>query len=364
MRWFKEEGQWCSMIVLSYNVCGLGGSVKKIMVKELVFNHKVDFLAIQQTKLEVITNSLCHNLWGSDDCEWAFLPSIGNSGGILSIWRKSNSSLLFSFTGEGFMRVCLEWGVHKKRCFVVNVYFKCNLLPKKRLWDSLVLVKNTFGDLKWCVIGDFNAVTCAEERRGINDVVSPGIYSEMNFFNNFLLDVELLDLNPLGRNFTWHHPNGSCMSRNDRALASEGWRSCWGSTSLWVVPRSISDHCPLVLKSGDLDWGPKLFRFNNYWLENRNFKKVVEEVWRTQRGVGWMGVILKNKLKGLKEELRVWSKKEYEDLNFKAEKLIEEIVDLDVKGGHGMMSGEEVEVRKKKFEEMWRLLRCKNASMV
>jgi hypothetical protein len=60
----------------------------------------------------------------------------------------------------------------------------------------------------------------------------------------------------------------------------------------------------------------------------------------------------------------VWSKKEYEDLNLKAEKLIEEIADLDVKGEHGMLSGEEVEVRKKKFEEMWRLLRCKNASMV
>jgi len=37
-------------------------------------------------------------------------------------------------------------------------------------------------------------------------------------FNSFLSDVKLLDLNPLGRNFTWYHSNGRVMSRIDRAL--------------------------------------------------------------------------------------------------------------------------------------------------
>jgi len=187
----------------------------------------------------------------------------------------------------------------------VNVYSKCDLPTKRKLWENLVLIKNTLRDGLWCVIGDFNAVSCSSERRGVNEEVSSSMALEMNFYNSFLVEVELLDLHPLGRNFTWYHPNGRAMSHIDRALISEGWSSCWGSTSLWVLPRSISDHCPLLLKSGDLDWGPKPFRFNNYWLVNRKFKKLVEEVWRRQRGEGWMGVVLKNKLKGLKEEIRV-----------------------------------------------------------
>jgi exonuclease III len=221
--------------------------VKKNKVKDLVYSHKVDFLAIQETKLEAVSDSLCHNLWGSDDCDWVFLPSIRNSGGILSIWRKSTSSLLFSLVGEGFVCVCFEWGVDKKKCFVVNVYSKCDLPAKKRLWDNLVLVKNTFGDGLWCVIGDFNAVSCSGERRGINEEVSPGMVLEMNFFISFLLNIDLIDVNPLGRSFTWYRPNGRVMSRIDRALVSESWSSCWGSLSLWALPRSISDHCPLVL---------------------------------------------------------------------------------------------------------------------
>jgi hypothetical protein len=32
---------------------------------------------------------------------------VGNSGGILSIWSNSMASLKFSFTGDGFVGVCL-----------------------------------------------------------------------------------------------------------------------------------------------------------------------------------------------------------------------------------------------------------------
>jgi len=48
---------------------------------------------------------------------------------------------------------------------------------------------------------------------------------------------------------------------------------------LWAIPRVVSYHCPLVLKVGATDWGPKLFRFNNFWLENLKFSRVLEEVW-------------------------------------------------------------------------------------
>jgi len=133
--------------------------VKKKVIKELVYAQKVDFLAIQESKLEVVTDSLCHSLWGNEDCDWALLPSVGNSGGIISIWRKSDSNLLFSFVGEGFVGVCLEWGRSRERCMVVNIYSKCDLAAKQRLWEKLVLLKNTFGDGAWCMVGDFNAVS-------------------------------------------------------------------------------------------------------------------------------------------------------------------------------------------------------------
>jgi len=57
------------MIMTTFNVRGLGGRVKKNKIRELVRQHNVDFLALQETKLEVITPSLCFSIWGNEDYE-------------------------------------------------------------------------------------------------------------------------------------------------------------------------------------------------------------------------------------------------------------------------------------------------------
>jgi hypothetical protein len=51
-----------------------------------------------------------------------------------------------------------------------------------------------------------------------------------------------------------------------------------------------------------VDWGPRPFRFNNHLLHG-DFKNLVEVSWRSNSLSGWMGFILKEKLKGLKELL-------------------------------------------------------------
>jgi exonuclease III len=45
------------MIVCSLNVRGLGGSVKRRHIKQLILTEKVDFMAIQETKMEEITEA-------------------------------------------------------------------------------------------------------------------------------------------------------------------------------------------------------------------------------------------------------------------------------------------------------------------
>jgi hypothetical protein len=225
------------MIICTFNIRGLGGRVKKKVLRKLVKEEKVEFLAIQETKLEDVSEALVFSIWGGEDCCWAFYPSIGNSGGILSIWRKSISSFIYSFKGEGYVGVCLDWGVHKHRCFVVNVYSKCELANKRRLWDSILMSKGGFGGGVWCVVGDFNAVLHSDERRGINSQSSFDVSLETIEFNNFVSNMELMDLPVLGRKFTWCHPNGRSMSRIDRALVSEDWLHTWGQPTLWALPR-------------------------------------------------------------------------------------------------------------------------------
>jgi hypothetical protein len=101
------------------------------------------------------------------------------------------------------------------------------------LWDSLVEVKRSLGDGAWCMLGDFNAVRNGEERIGVNVGVSSSQTLECNFFNGFLRDVELDDLNLLGCRYTWYHSNGITMSRIGRVLVSDERTQFWGPMSLF-----------------------------------------------------------------------------------------------------------------------------------
>jgi exonuclease III len=150
--------------------------------------------------------------------------------------------------GEGFVGVCLEWGLLKTICFVVNVYSKCDINSKRLLWNNLITCKRGLGGGRWCVVGDFNAVSSLEERVGVNVMEARAVTTEIIEFRKFVEDLELLDLPILGRKFTWYQASGRAMSRIDRMLISDEWSHKWGSVVLWSLPREVSDHCPIILK--------------------------------------------------------------------------------------------------------------------
>jgi hypothetical protein len=352
------------MIVGSINIRGLGGRVKKSKVRGFIATNHLDFVAIQETKLEAIDDNLCHFLWGNSSCCWSFIPALGSSGGILSIWCSSKGNAVYSFSGLGYVGVCLEWGVAKSRCFVVNIYSKCSLPEKRTLWNSLVKSRRAFSGDVWCVVGDFNAVLDPSERRGGVGLSSTRYDREMLEFADFVSSMDLIDLPLLGRRFTWFQPSGGAMSRLDRFLVTGGWLDMWGVASQWALPRDVSDHCPIVLRYLDQLWGPKPFRFNNYWLDHRALPSVVQQSWEQHNNSGWMAFKLKEKLKSLKGSLKIWNKEVFGDIDHKIDLQVETIKEIDLKAESGLLSLEEDTVRKQGLANLWRLMRCKENQIV
>jgi hypothetical protein len=211
------------------------------------------------------------------------------------------------------------------------------------------------------VIGDFNAVLLPEERRGVNADMHSTL--EIVGFSRFQEELGLEDLPLLGRKFTWYHSNGVAMSRIDRGWVSSEWLEEWGDCSMWVCSRDVSDHCPLVLKYADNNWGEKPFRFNNYWLDHKNYNKVVEDCWRANPVTGWMAFVLKEKLKSLKLCLKEWHSKEFGKVDSRISKLVEDISVLDVRGESVGLSSLKVSKRKELFVDFWKLQKIKEASI-
>lgn len=96
------------------------------------------------------------SLWGDSEVEWVFHAALGNSSGLLSMWNATKSKLKYSFSGNGFLGVCLEWLESKEKCIIVNIYSSCNITQKRIMRKDITMSKKGFGGKVWCVVGDFN----------------------------------------------------------------------------------------------------------------------------------------------------------------------------------------------------------------
>jgi len=69
------------------------------------------------------------------------------------------------------------------------------------------------------VIGDFNSVTKASERKGMNCGAVNNSYNAR--FSEFMDRCMLKDIPVVGRKFNWYIPNGTGRSRLDRVIVSD-----------------------------------------------------------------------------------------------------------------------------------------------
>jgi hypothetical protein len=176
------------------------------------------------------------------------------------------------------------------------------------MWEKLIQLKHFFCGDVWCVVGDFNSVLHTFERLRISATNRSGENIEIREFGDFDSLMGLIDLPLLGRRFTWFKPNGNAASRLDRFLVSDGWWERWGVTSEWALPIDVSYLCPIVLRYSSQLWGPKPFRFNNFWIEHRGLSVVIEQSWQQQVNQTWMAPMLTEKFTILKADLKVWNK--------------------------------------------------------
>lgn len=94
----------------------------------------------------------------------------------------------------------------------------------------------------------------------------------------------------------------------DRFLVSEDFRSTWNNLGVSTLDRKLSDHCPLVLKDGTTDFGPKPFRIFDTWLEEEAVQSLVFNAWKCPVSSVYPDCIFRDRLKNVKSALKTWSK--------------------------------------------------------
>ncbi|CAJ2657379.1 unnamed protein product [Trifolium pratense] len=295
--------------------------------------------SVEETKLQNCDVLLCSSLWGSSFHGFSFRPSVGASGGILTLWDSFEVEMWWTESREHVLWCHGHFTKSGEEFFVANIYAPCDDLVKQRLWESISERLQSLAGKRVCVCGDFNAVKRVDERRSVR-----GGHRSLDHvpFSRFIEDNSLVDLPLIGRKFTWFKGDGCSMSRLDRFLLSEEWCLVWPNCRQVARLRGLSDHCPLVLSADEEDWGPRPSRMLKCWKDVPGYHSFVREKWNSFQVDGWAGHVLKEKFKLIKAGLKEWHRVHTHNLPSRIESLKARLAALDEKGEEEVHTEEEL----------------------
>ncbi|GJR33170.1 RNA-directed DNA polymerase, eukaryota [Tanacetum coccineum] len=267
--------------VMGYKMDGcLAQKAKKDWVKELCVKNKVNFLALQETKMENMKLFCVKTCWGNMAFDYVHSDSV-----------------------DYFIMVHGVWQPNGKDVLIIVVYAPHDLKEKMMLWDYLTReIGRWKGEV--VVMGDFNEVRNRSDRFG-----SVFNVQGTNVFDSFIYSAGLVKVSLGGCSFTWCHKSATKISKLDRFLVSESLLNTCPNISAITLERYMSDHRPILLREYHFDYGPTPFRFFHYWFEMEGFSKIMEDTWKESSSDESNAMIsMMGKLKFLKTKIREWNK--------------------------------------------------------
>ena len=128
------------------------------------------------------------------------------------------------------------------------------------------------------------------------------------------------------------------------------WLDQYSRVSQRRLPRPTSDHFPVLLEGGGLRRGFSPFKFENMWLKAEGFKDLI--------GGWWQGIVVRGspsyrlavKLKGLKQNLKIWNREVFGSLERNKAEALQQVERWDLVEGERSLTEEEL-CRKKEANE-------------
>ena len=88
------------MKIVVWNVRGFGERLKRAAVRDLIRKERPCVVGVIESQLERVNHGQMCGCWGHTRFEWAALPSIGRSGGVIVMWDTNLSQVIY-FLGSG-----------------------------------------------------------------------------------------------------------------------------------------------------------------------------------------------------------------------------------------------------------------------
>ncbi|XP_035845770.1 uncharacterized protein LOC110943225 [Helianthus annuus] len=252
--------------------------------------------------------------WDNTSFDFDTVDASGRSGGLLSIWDPGIFVKKYFVSNRFFLATFGELKNSGEVITIINVYAPQEKNAKKQVWEDLMALMSSTPGGSWILLGDFNCVREACERRN-----SRFCDESANDFNSFINNVGLSEYAMMGCRFTY--------------MKDDGYRS---------------DHRPLMLLCSNVFFGKPPFRFFNSWLKEDGLEKVVHSAYVSVPPFYPPDKLLAARFRAIKMAIKPWCAAVVKKNNGLIKELMKKVEDLDIKAE--TMTVSDVEVKER---EVW-----------
>jgi hypothetical protein len=260
-------------------------------------------ICLQVTKKEFFDRADLRKFCPNSFDSFAFVPSVGNSGGSITVWNSSKLVGNVIYQNEYALSVEFFSNSSNESWIITNIYVLCTPHGKIEFINWFSNINMPFDKL-WLIVGDFNLT-----RRPENRNIVRGDLSLMLKFNEAISQLDLIEIPLHGLSFTWsNRQREPLLQRLDWFFIPRDWSVIYPNTRATTLPRDISDHVPCLVSFKSKIPKPKIFRFENFWLQFEGFMFVFQNSWIGQPNLIDKAKNLTAKFKNTRKVLKEWQR--------------------------------------------------------
>lgn len=171
-----------------------------------------DVLCLQGTKKDFMDLSFIRNFCPPSFDAFHYLPSVGASGGIITLWKSSLLNGQLPFQNEFSVSVTFTSKFSDDDWLLTNIYGPSTHDGKREFVQWLKHIQ-TPHRVDWLLLGDLNLMRGPENRNKPG-----GDVSEMLWFYEAISALRLIEIPLRGRKYTW-------SNKQDPPLLERCWHS-------------------------------------------------------------------------------------------------------------------------------------------